>query len=86
MIQDGFCWILRSLIKGLNCLVSLNKNVAIAKCFLSYLSFYPFSDKLKESSPVVKVHIECYHNNTSSSVGSENGNPLTKYGRIIHYI
>ena len=48
----------------------------------NYLSFYQFPDKLKESSPVVKVHIECYHNNTSSSVGSENGNPLTKYGEL----
>lgn len=40
-------------------------------------------DKLKESSPVVKVHIECYHNNTSSSLGK--GNLLTKNEKVISY-
>ena len=41
-----------------------------------------FSEKLKENGPVVKVHIECYHSSTSTSIGSGSSNLLTKYEHI----
>lgn len=40
-------------------------------------------EKLKQNGPVVKVHIECYHSSTSTSIRSGGSNLLTKYVTYI---
>jgi len=44
-----------------------------------------YFEKLKQNGPVVKVHIECYHSSTSTSIGSGGSNLLTKNEKIITY-